>query len=181
MYYISFVKGIHLFSGNADQLMEKLDNDLLDFGIVIDPTDKNKYDYLRLPSVDKWGVLMRNDCPLADKSFIEPEDLFNLPLIISRQAHVDNELSNWLGRDLNNFNIVATYNLLYNASLLVDENVGYALCLDRLINTTGESNLCFRALKPQLEARLNIIWKKSQIFSNASKLFINKLKENIKA
>ncbi|PGS99171.1 LysR family transcriptional regulator [Bacillus anthracis] len=169
----------HLYSGNADDITTKLDSGLLDFGIVIEPANKQKYDYLKLPATDVWGVLMRKDSPLAEKAYIHPTDLLNKPLIISRQTAVSNELSGWLGKEIENLNVISTYNLLYNASLLVKENIGYALCIDKLINTSEESTLCFRPLSPKLEAGLNILWKKHQTFSSATKIFLTYLREGM--
>ena len=166
----------HLFSGNADDVTERLDSGLMDFGILIEPADIEKYNYIRLPVFDTWGLLMPKDSPLSDKKCITPEDLKDLPLIVSRQSFVQNELSGWCGCDFNIFNIVATYNLIYNASVLVTQGFGYALCLDRLINTTGNSPLCFKPLNPPLKSNLNFGWKKNQVFSNAGKKFIEALK-----
>ncbi|MUK87816.1 LysR family transcriptional regulator [Ornithinibacillus sp. L9] len=169
----------HLYSGNADDIKSKLDSGLIDFGVVIEPTDKQKYDYIQLPATDVWGVLMRRDSPLANKQFIQPLDLMDKPLLISRQTTVSNELSGWLGQNIENFNIVGTYNLIYNAALMVEENIGYALCLDKLINTSGNSNLCFKPFHPRSEANLNIIWKKHQVFSKAANKFLDQLRNNI--
>ncbi|KMP95744.1 LysR family transcriptional regulator [Bacillus cereus] len=169
----------HLYSGNADDIKSKLDSGLLDFGIVIEPTDKQKYEYVQLPAKDTWGVLMCKDSPLADKQFISPVDLIDTPLFISRQTTVSNELAGWFGQNIENLNVVATYNLLYNAALMVEEGIGYALCLDKLINTSGNSKLCFRPLHPNLESNLNIIWKKNQVFSNAANAFLNQLRNSM--
>jgi len=169
----------HLYSGNADDIKSKLDSGLLDFGVVIEPTDKQKYEYAQLPAKDTWGVLMCKDSPLSDKQVISPVDLINKPLFISRQATVSNELTGWFGQSIDNLNIVATYNLLYNAALMVEEGIGYALCIDKIINTSGNSKLCFKPLQPKLEANLNIIWKKNQVFSNAAHTFINQLRNSM--
>ena len=169
----------HLFSGNADDVTEKLDKGLLDFGILIEPADIAKYNYIKLPVTDRWGLLMRKDSPLADKEKIFASDLPGIPLIISRQALVKNEISGWSGEDVDKLNIVATYNLVYNASLMVDEGFGYALCLDKLVNTSESSNLCFKSLAPQLEAHLDIVWKKHQVFSKAAEIFLTMLKREI--
>lgn len=123
----------HLFSGNADDVTERLDQGLLDFGILIEPADIKKYDFIKLPTRDRWGLLMRRDHPLAMKQGIKPEDLHGIPLIASRQSLAHNELSGWLGKQYESLHIVTTYNLLYNASLMVEENVGCALCLDHII------------------------------------------------
>ncbi len=169
----------HLFSGNADDVTEKLDKGLLDFGILIEPADIEKYNYIKLPVTDRWGLLMRKDSPLADKEKIFARDLLEIPLITSRQTLVRNEISGWIGEDIEKLNIVATYNLVYNASLMVDESFGYALCLDKLVNTSESSNLCFKPLAPQLEAHLDLVWKKHQVFSKATETFLTMLKQEI--
>ncbi|MFW8618740.1 LysR family transcriptional regulator [Enterococcus innesii] len=167
----------HLFSGNADEVKERLDKGLLDFGVVISPADVKKYDSLRLPAKDTWGVLMRKDSPLAVKEVITPKDLWDVPLITSRQSLVSSELSKWLKKDLKKLTVVATYNLVYNASKLVEEGVGYGLTLDKLVNFAPDSPLCFRKLSPTLESNLDVIWKNTQVFSKASGLFLERMKE----
>lgn len=169
----------HLFSGNADDVAERLDKGLLDFGLFIEPANMERYNYLRLPDTDTWGLLMRKDSPLADKESIRAEDLENIPLIVSRQSMVRNELSGWSGGNFDNLNIVATYNLIYNASLMVDEGFGYALCLDRLVFSADNNNFCFRPLEPGLEAHLSIAWKKYQVFSKAAEKFLEALQEEL--
>ena len=131
----------HFYSGNADEVKERLDKGLLDFGVVISPADVKKYHSLRLPAKDTWGVLMRKDSPLAVKEVITPKDLWDVPLITSRQSLVSSELSNWLKKDLKKLTVVATYNLVYNASKLVEEGVGYGLTLDKLVNFAPDSQL----------------------------------------
>ncbi|QQU18721.1 LysR family transcriptional regulator [Enterococcus casseliflavus] len=167
----------HLFSGNADEVKERLDKGLLDFGVVISPADVKKYHSLRLPAKDTWGVLMRKDSPLAVKEVITPKDLWDVPLITSRQSLVSSELSKWLKKDLKKLTVVATYNLVYNASKLVEEGVGYGLTLDKLVNFAPDSPLCFRKLSPALESNLDVIWKNTQVFSKASGLFLERMKE----
>lgn len=112
----------HLFSGNADDVTEKLDKGLLDFGILIEPANIQKYDYAQIPATDVWGLLMRKDSALASQSTINPKDLCNIPLIISRQTLVDKAISKWLQDSNEKLNIIATYNLVYNASLLVERS-----------------------------------------------------------
>lgn len=170
---------IHISSGDAQDVTERLNKGLIDFGVLFDPTDLSEYNHLRLPFKDEWGVLMRRDAPLAKKEMITPEDLWDEPLIISRQQKEGGSLSIWLKQSFSNLNIAATYSLLYNGSLMVDEGIGYALCLNHIINPTGESNLCFRPLYPKLEIGLNIVWKKYQILNRASEKFLEKLYELI--
>lgn len=169
----------HLFSGNAADVTARLDSGLLDFGILVGEADMTKYDYLPLPVRDLWGVLMRRDSPLAAKSAVDRRDLAGLPLILSRQSLSSNELSGWYGRALGEADGVATYNLIYNAALMVESGLGCAVTLDKLVNTTGDSPLCFRPLTPKLEARLNIVWKKGRSFSKGAELFLQRLQELI--
>lgn len=169
----------HIFSGNADDVTERLDKGLLDFGVLIEPADIKKYDYLKLPSADTWGLLLKKDSPLAMHDSIKPEDLLNIPLLCSSQSLVRNVISGWLGSDYEKLNIVATYNLIYNASIMVEEGVGYALCIDKLVNTTGNSNLCFKPLEPRLQANLEIVWKKYHIFSKATNKFLERLQAEV--
>lgn len=168
----------HISSGNAEQVMEQLDKGLIDFGLLFSNVDSEKYEAIPVPVKDTWGVLMRRDSSLAEKESIIPEDLWDKPLIVSHQRGEDSYLGRWLKRETSKLNIVATYNLVLNASILVDEGLGYALCFDKLINTEG-SNLCFRSFSPALEAHGFIIWKKYQVFSKAAGTFLSCLREMI--
>lgn len=169
----------HLYSGDATSITEKLDHGLIDFGLLVEPVDISKYEYLRLPVKDTWGVLMRRDSPLAVKDHILAEDLWEKPLIVSHQIYDSSELSSWFQRDIRKLHITAAYELLYNATHFVKSGCGYALSLDKLINTTGESELTFRPLYPALDAGLCFVWKKHQIFSRASRLYLDTLKKDL--
>ncbi len=163
----------HIASGNAEFVFEQLDKGLIDFGVVFGSVDSARYNSILLPYSETWGVLMRKDSPLACKSEISPEDLWDKPLIISRQYLVES----WLGRKASELEIVATYNLLYNASLMVEEGLGYAIGFDKIVNTSGDSPLCFRPLAPVRKEGMSIVWKKYQVFSKASEKFMGKMKE----
>lgn len=169
----------HLYSGDATSITEKLDHGLIDFGLLVEPVDISKYEYLRLPVKDTWGVLMRRDSPLAVKDQILAEDLWEKPLLVSHQIYDSSELSSWFQRDIRKLHITAAYELLYNATHFVKSGCGYALSLDKLINTTGESELTFRPLYPALDAGLCFVWKKHQIFSRASRLYLDTLKKDL--
>ena len=172
----------HLYSGNSEDVTGRLDKGLLDFGILIQPADISKYDYINIPAKDTWGVVMRRDSPLAEKEMIQKEDLLSVPLICSRQAISgdprNNEFAGWFGEDFDKLDIVTTFNLVYNAAIMVEAGIGYAITIDKIANTTESSNLCFRPLEPRLDSGLNVIWKKYQVFSSAAGLFLEKLREN---
>lgn len=170
---------IHIFSGNAEDVMEKIDRDLVDFGLFIEPVDLSGYEFFRLPVKDRWGVLMRKDAPLAARPSVAPADLRGLPLLVSRQNMVNNEVAGWLGETHDALQVVATYNLLYSASIMVEEGMGYALCLDRIIRLPEDGPLCFRPLHPAMEVGLNVAWKKQQLFSKPARVFLDYLKASL--
>ncbi len=170
----------NLTSGNGDDVKERLDKGLCDFGLFIEPVDLGKYEYVRLPIKDTWGVLMPRDHELATREAVEPGDLRGIELIVSRQTLVmENELAGWMGAEHKNLHVVCTYNLLYNASLFVEAGLGLALCLDGIVRTDESTPLVFRPLKPALSVGTCLAWKKDQVFSRASYRFLALVKEDI--
>lgn len=165
----------HITSSHSDVILERLDRGLLDFGVFLEPANMSKYDFIRMPATDTWGVLMRKDAPLARKTAITIEDLKNEPLIVSNQDLIENEFSGWSKGGYEQLNIIATYNLLFNASLMVEEGMGYVICLDEIIPTTQDHPLCFRPLEPELKVGISIGWKKYQMLSKACEIFLTAL------
>lgn len=168
-------------SGNAEDIVERLDKGLLDFGLIIQPADISKYGSVILPNKDTWGIIMNRESELASKKAIKREDLRGKPLIISKQISRKESarggLLKWLGPDMGRYNIVARYNLLYNASVMAEKGIGYVVGLDKIVDTSLNSALCFRPLIPKLESEMGIIWKKGRLFSTPAKLFLNKIRE----
>ena len=170
---------LHIQSGNAEDIRGRLDKGLIDFGVLIEPADLQPYSFIRMPVKDTWGVLMRKDSPLAARNAVRPEDLAGLPIIISRQSLMRNELAGWMGEWFDQLNVIMTYNLLYNAALMAEEGLGHVLCLDRIVRTFGESPLCFRPLQPAMEVGVTVVWQKKQVFSKAAATFLECLKQEI--
>ena len=133
----------HLYSRNAQYVEEQLDQGIFDLGIVTDPVDLSKYDYLKLPTLDTWGVLMKKDSELAKLDTISPKDLLDKPMIISNQEMVKNGISGWLGGNQRALNVVTTYNLFYNAMLMCEER---CKCTGYRFNTCS-TGLCFNFKK----------------------------------
>ena len=165
----------HITSGDTQDLMDELNNGLIDFALIFTEVDRMLYQSIELPLEDRFGLLMPKDCPLTEKEEIHLSDLKGLPVIVSRAAEPYFAGS----EELSSLNIVATYNLVYNASLLVEDGLGYAICFDKLINTTGESRLCMRPIVPHMKASGYLIWKKYQIFSPAVQMFIDRIQNMI--
>lgn len=169
----------HLFSGNGEDVSDRLDKGLIDFALFVGMTDLKKYDYLKLPYSHRWGLILRRDDPLAAHEAVTPEMLMNVPILCSRQALIQNELSGWLGRPFEELNPVGTYNLIYNAAIMVEEGLGCAVCIDKLLDTSGESAVCFRPFEPAIDAELFIAWKKYQFFSAAAGKFLEMLQQEL--
>lgn len=169
----------HIVSGDSEDLSEKLDKGILDFCIFIEPFVPDKYNYINLSEKDTWGILLRQDDPLAKKESIKVEDIINLPILISRQAikksFENNPILDWFGDNFDKMHIAGTYNLLYNAAIMTENEIGYALGLDRLIADTLNSPLTFRPLNPKLQVCVSIAWKKNHVFSKAAKLFLDEM------
>ena len=169
----------HFYTSGTDAISERLDKGLLDLAVIVQPVNLTRYQYLTIPHTDRWGLLMKKSDPLAEKESIRLEDIQGLPLICSRQG-LDSDLLEWFGEFRDSLNIVATYDMLYNTSLMVREGFGYALGFENLIYTGTESALCFRPLSPVVPSPLYIIWKKYQVFTPAANLLIQEAKSLFK-
>ena len=167
----------HFFSGNADAITERLDKGLLDMGFLLEPEIDPKYDYHKLPLYERWGVLMRKDSPLAKKKTVSFRELAGLPLIMPSQTSNSNRITAFFDDTILSPDTVAGYNLIYNAALMVEAGIGYALCIDDLINTEGGHPLTFVPIKPELRSNVYIFTKKYQVFSKTARLFLDRLNE----
>ena len=167
---------VHFFSGNADHIIERLDKGLVDFGILLEADFNDKYEYYKLPFYESWGILMPKACPLAEKKSIIRDELSSVPLIMPSQSSNSGKLAAWLNQAAESTSPVATYNLIYNASLMVAAGIGYALCIDGIANTSHESPLTFRPLEPALHSDIYLVCKKYQTFSKPAKLLMERLK-----
>lgn len=166
------------FSGSVAELNEVLDKGLLDFALLVAPVQMHKYDYIRLPLQDRFGLLMRNDHPLAEQDAVRAQDVGQHPVWVARQQLESNVLSGWLGRDVKTLNIAATFNLITNPAALVEAGVGMAFTFDGLVCTSGRA-LCFKPLEPPLEAALYLVWKKQQVFGKAAEIFLRHLRAGL--
>lgn len=169
----------HFTSGDTVDLVDRLDKGLFDFCILYGDIDQSKYEYITLPYTESWGVIMPSSCELASKERIETKDLWDKPLIMSRQAIRNSTFLKWFGQKPEDLNIVNTYNLVYNGTLMADEGMGYLLTLKNLVNTQG-TNLCFKPIHPEHPLVLSIVWKKYQTQSKAAEKFIERLNITIK-
>ena len=168
----------HLHSGNFQTVIEKLNYGVLDFAITVQDIDTSSFNSLSLPYMDTWGILMRRDSDLANKTEISIEDILKLPLILSSQGFSE-EMSNELKNIQSTMNIVGTYDLIYNASIFVKEGLGYAFCFDKLVDTSVDSGLVFKKISPTISSPMKIVWLGNQILSKTAELFLEYLKNDM--
>lgn len=166
-----------LYNGMADNIKEMLERGLLDLGLVLEPVDTAKFEYVRLPQKETWGLLLRKDHELAEKETLTVEEIRQYPLIMPGRENAKNEVLHWLQCEESHLNIPAYYNLLSNAALLVEAGMGCAVCLDGALSIHADPDLCFRQILPEHTTRSVILWKKNHLFSQAASLFVQTIQE----
>lgn len=164
----------HITSGDTEQVTEKLDKGLLDFAVIVEEPDYVKYNVIKMPQGDIWGLVMPADCKLAAKEYITFEDLKGVPLFCSGQGW-KKDLPLWCGEKINELTLEGSFRLSYNAAVFAREGLGYLLTFENLVNTSRESGLVFRPLYPELATNMYIIWKKRQMFTPIAARFIDEL------
>ncbi len=167
--------GIHFafYSGDATDVLERLEHGSLDFAVFLAPADATKYEYLPLPEASRWGLLMPSGCPLAQKSSIQKGDLSAVPLIFHRRPGLQSLISHWAQTEVENLNIAATYNVINGSpERFVRSGLGYFLTTEDLLPSHLGADLCFRPLEPPLETRYCLIWKRYAVFSKAAAAFL---------
>ena len=167
-----------LYNGMADNIKEMLERGLLDLGLVLEPVDTAKFEYVRLPQKETWGLLLRKDHELAGKETINVEEIRPYPLIMPGREKAKNEVLHWMQCEERHLNIPAYYNLLSNAALLIEAGMGCAVCLDGALSIHADPDLCFRQLLPEHTTRSVILWKKNHLFSQAASLFVQTIQEH---
>ena len=166
-----------LYTANADDIKERLDRGLVDIGLLAEPVDISRYNFIRLNRKEQWGVLVRSDSEIAAKDRVTPEDLLQIPLLMVKRSLVEKELEGWFGDCYDRISVVGRYNLLNNAAILVENGVGAALCFQ---NGSMYGNLTFVPLYPAVETGTILVWKKNQVLSRPAQLFLEKAKKYFK-
>ncbi|MCI9048332.1 MAG: LysR family transcriptional regulator [Hungatella sp.] len=162
-----------LFTATADQVKERMESGLIDIGLLLEPVDVDKYEYVRLDIREKWVAVMRPDDPFAKKAFVTAEDLAKVPIIMARRSNVESELGNWFGEYYKDLNVVFHSNLPSNGAVMVQQGLGYALTVEGISDSLWDKGkICVRPLHPVLEASSVLAWKRQQPFGRAAQKFI---------
>ncbi len=168
-----------IYSADGDDIREKLDRGELDFGVLVEPVEAAKYDCLRLPYWETWGVVMRKDDPLAEKQVLTAEDILPLTLILPRREIVQDNIASWFGAERSQLHIFGSHNLLNNAALLAEAGLGYVVCVGGAFEIRGGEHLCFRPIVPERTSGHVLAWKKNRVFHSAASRFRTFLSEKI--
>ncbi|QWU18001.1 DNA-binding transcriptional regulator, LysR family [Paenibacillus sophorae] len=171
----------HIFSGTGDDIKEKIDKGLLEVGMLLEPINIEKYNFIRLPQKERWGIFTQATSPLAQKEHVTPKDLIGVPLFISSRLVVQNEIANWFGDEYDHLHFAATYNLISNIVNLVENGMGTAICIEGILAMKDSNHLCFRPFYPELKFGCVIVWKKHKIFSEATNRFIQFINHALQA
>lgn len=166
-----------IYSGNTEGIKTRIVSGTLDIGLLLEPVDTSRYEFIRFNTKEQWGVLVSEKSELAKKKYVTAEDLIDYPILAPISDPIRNELSNWFGDHAKQMNVVSTYNLLYNSAIMVQNGVGIALCIMLSCRYDG---LTFVPLYPQLELSSVLAWKDSQVFSPATTAFIGFVKKCLK-
>lgn len=160
----------HFNSGNADTIKERLENGGFDIGLLSYPVDIGKYEFIRLPKKERWGVVAHRDFPISNRRCVTPDDLAGLPLIFPHRRLVREEIKNWFGNLYDDANVFSTYDLLYNAAIMAQKKMGIVLTIEL---ESRFDEVKFVPLEPKLEFGSVLVWKKNQIQSSAMEAFID--------
>lgn len=168
-----------LLTANADQVKERMETGTIDIGLLLEPIDIDKYEYIRLGTRERWVVLMRPDDALAKREWITAKELAGLPLIVARRSGLQNELANWFGDYSKDMNILFKSNFSTNGAIMVQNGLGYSLVVEGSTLLWDKEKICSRPLYPEITSTCVLAWKRQQPFSRAAMKFIEHMKDSI--
>ena len=165
-----------IITGTADRIKEMLEHGLLDFGFLLEPVDIEKFDYLRLPTKEVWGVLLPAGHPLAQENAVTRQQLRELPLVVTSRSALRGEIEEWLKYPVSSLDIVSTFNLIDNAAPLAERGIACVLCVEGAVDMLDPARFAFRPLNPELSMTSVLAWKKLSPYSGATGKFLEYIK-----
>ena len=163
-----------LYSGNADNLKDRIENGILDMGVLSYPVDISRYEFVHIPKSETWGILVHRDFEIAGKEFVTPQDLAEIPLLMPGRRLVQSEIENWFGDFYDKLNVFAVYDLQYNAAVMAQKKVGAVLTIEL---KSRYDNLKFIPFYPELKSGVVLVWKKNRVRSASAEAFVSFAKE----
>lgn len=162
-----------VYTANADRIKQRMDNGLTDIGLLLEPVDMERYEYIRLPVKERWVAIMPSGVPLARHAYVTAKDLAEIPVIMPSRQKIHDEVASWFGDDYEQLHVIGTSNLSTNAALMVHAGMGYALSVEGALPFLEESDICMRPLHPELTASSVLAWKRGQPFQSAVRHFLS--------
>ena len=168
-----------LYTATADHVKDRMDRGLTDVGLLLEPVNIDKYEYIRLNQREQWVVAMHPAAPLAKLESVTPKDLKGLPLILPHRRNVRNELANWFGEGFDKLQVLFTSNLPSNSCIMVHNQLAYSILIRGSISFWDKEKLTYRPLSPELTATSVLAWKRQQPFSLAVSKFIDYARDSL--
>ncbi len=166
---------IAIHTATADTIYEMMNKGLVDVGLFMEPVDTEGLDYIRIKDSDHWVVGMCLNDPLAEKKFIQKQDLLGKPLILPERMGVQSELANWFGKDFAKLHIAFTSNLGTNAGVMARYGLGYPVSIEGAAKYWREDILVQKRLFPEITASTVIAWRRNIPYSKAVNRFIEEI------
>lgn len=168
-----------LYDADAEDIKEKLDNNLVDLGFVLSPVEIAKYEYLSLPVIDHWGLVVLKNSPIAKQDYVSLDQLPSMPLIVPARRIVQDEVSSWMKIPSKQLNIVGSQNLLSNSLFLVKDGIGDVLCAEESYSLRPDPDLTFVPIKTTEQIHHMVIWPKNHSLTPATNKFIDLIKKRL--
>ena len=165
-----------VYTANADQIKQRMDHGLTDVGLLMEPVNLERYEYIRMPVKERWAALMPAGVPLAKREFVTAKDLADIPVIMPSRQKVHDEVASWFGDGYERLQLIGVSNLSTNAALMVQSGLGYALIVEGAMPFLEQSQIRMVPLHPELTATSVLAWKRGQPFSSAASRFLEFVK-----
>lgn len=166
-----------IYSGNAHNIRDHIERGFLDLGLMSEPIDMRKYNFIQMPIKEQWGIFVPKTSPFFEKESVTAKDLVGTRLVTAAGDFNQSRIGKWIGEYKDQIDIVATANLPYNEAVLAKENIGIMLSIN--LNCIY-NDLKFIPVSPPLEVATALAWKKEQMFSAATSTFMDFAKKYIK-
>lgn len=165
-----------VYTANADRIKHRMDNGLTDVGLLLEPVEMERYEFIRMPVRERWVAMMPSGVPLARRKYVTARDLDDIPVIMPSRQKVHDEVASWFGDDYEKLRLIGTSNLSTNAALMVQAGMGYALAVEGSMPFLEQSNIRMIPLYPELTAPSVLAWKRGQPISTAVSRFLEYIK-----
>lgn len=150
-----------IYTNSVDRIIQAMDQGLLDFGLLLEPVDTTRFEFIRLNTHETWGLLVRSDSKLARKEFISRDDLLQETLALPDRHAIRKEFENWLQKPISELDCLAQFNIIPNVVSLVENGCCSALTIAGAVANLNPEILTFRPLEPELSMTSILAWKKT--------------------